>query len=546
LALRVGRKTIQSNVIDVQQAVSPRLWTQDTILYITFVGVTNSPMSDDDNPYGLTPVRRILIMVSVMLGSTLYSTTLLIASTLLPQIQGTMASTSDEIAWVMTFNILATAVMTPMTGWLVARFGRRTVMMWSIFSFSVFTYLCGQADSLEALVLWRILQGGSGAPVVPLSQTILLDSFPRRQAGMVTSIFGMGAVIGPVIGPALGGYLADMSSWRWAFYVIVPVGFISFVGLRLSLPPDPDTPTTTLDWTGFLSLAVAISCVQLVLSRGQRLDWFDSLEITLETCAAGVAFYVFVAHSLTTERPFLSLRLLKDRNYALGLMLVLIYGMLNFTPMVLLPPMLQTYSGFPDPIIGQILGARGIGAALGFFAAIFVAKLDPRIGMIIGFGIQVVSGFWLVSIDLNVGMTILVANSILQGFAVGIIWVPLTVATFRTLDTRYWPEAMSVFHLMRNIGSSFFISISVAEIVRTTAQNYARMNEMLSPYNDRLALPWVMGGWTMDTLPGLARLAREMNRQASMIGYLNAFALYTAASAAGMILVLTMTRGRQT
>ena len=502
-------------------------------------------MPDDDNPHGLTALRRVLIMISVMLGSTLYSTTLLIASTLLPKMQGTMAATSDEIAWVMTFNILATAVMTPMTGWLVARFGRRSVMMWSIFGFSVFTYLCGQSDSLETLVLWRILQGGCGAPVVPLSQTILLDSFPRRQAGMVTSIFGMGAVLGPVIGPALGGYLADLYSWRWAFYVIVPVGFLSFVGLRLTLPPDAENRPTRLDWTGFLSLAVSISCVQLVLSRGQRLDWFDSTEIILETAAAVIAFYVFVVHSLTTERPFLRLRLLKDRNYAMGLMLVLIYGMLNFTPMVLLPPMLQAYSGFPDPIIGQVLGARGIGAMIGFCTAIFMAKLDPRIGMIIGFGVQVISGIWLTQIDLNVDMNSLVANSILQGFAVGIIWVPLTVATFRTLETRFWPEAMSVFHLLRNIGSSFFISISVAEIVRTSAQNYARMNEMLSPFNDRLALPWVMGAWTMDTQAGLARLAKEVDRQASMIGYLNAFALYTAASAAGVVLVLTMRKGER-
>ena len=502
-------------------------------------------MSDDDNPHGLTTLRRVLIMISVMLGSTLYSTTLLIASTLLPQMQGTMAATSDEIAWVMTFNILATAVMTPMTGWLVARFGRRNVMMWSIFGFSVFTYLCGQADSLETLVLWRILQGGCGAPVVPLSQTILLDSFPRRQAGMVTSIFGMGAVVGPVIGPALGGYLSDLYSWRWAFYVIVPVGFLSFIGLRLTLPRDTQTASTRLDWTGFLSLAVAISCVQLVLSRGQRLDWFDSMEIILETATAMIAFYVFVVHSLTTDRPFLQLRLLKDRNYAMGLLLVFIYGMLNFTPMVLLPPMLQAYSGFPDPIIGEVLGARGIGAVIGFFSAIFVAKLDPRIGMVIGFGVQVISGIWLTRIDLNVDMTSLVSNSILQGFAVGIIWVPLTVATFRTLETRFWPEAMSVFHLLRNIGSSFFISISVAEIVRTSAQNYSRMNEMLSPFNDRLALPWVMGAWTMETKEGLARLAKEVDRQASMIGYINAFAMYTAASAAGVLLVLTLRKGRR-
>ena len=502
-------------------------------------------MSDDENPHGLTTIRRVLIMISVMLGSTLYSTTLLIASTLLPKMQGTMAATSDEVAWVMTFNILATAVMTPMTGWLVARFGRRNVMMWSIFSFSIFTYLCGQADSLETLVLWRILQGGSGAPVVPLSQTILLDSFPRRQAGMVTSIFGMGAVIGPVIGPALGGYLSDLYSWRWAFYVLVPVGFASFIGLRMTLPKDGETSSVRLDWTGFLSLAVAISGVQLVLSRGQRLDWFESMEIILETATAAIAFYVFVAHSLTTAKPFLNLRLLKDRNYALGLMLVFIYGMLNFTPMVLLPPMLQAYSGFPDPIIGQVLGARGIGAVVGFFSAIFVGRMDPRIGMSIGFGVQVFSGIWLTQIDLNVDMTSLVANSILQGFAVGILWVPLTMATFRTLEVRFRPEAMSVFHLLRNTGSSFFISISVAEIVRTTAQNYARMNEMLSPFNDRLALPWVMGAWTTETQPGLARLAKEMDRQAAMIGYLNAFMMYTVASGVGVLLVMTITRGKR-
>src|SRR5258708_6852266 len=180
-----------------------------------------------------TPTRRIMIMISVVLGSTLYSTTLLIASTLLPQMQGALAATPDEIAWSVTFNILATAVVTPMTGWLVARFGRRNVMMWSILCFSVATYMCGAADSLQTLVFWRIVQGGTGAPVVPLSNAILLDSFPRRQAGMVTSIFGMAVVIGPVIGPTLGGFLAEAYSWRWAFYMLVPVGLLGFVAVRL-------------------------------------------------------------------------------------------------------------------------------------------------------------------------------------------------------------------------------------------------------------------------------------------------------------------------
>ncbi len=499
-------------------------------------------MSDDQPNHPTTVTRRIMIMLSIILGSTLYSTTLLIASTLLPQMQGAMSATQDEIAWVMTFNILATAVVTPMTGWLVASFGRRGVMVGSMALFSLFTYLCGAADSLETLVLWRILQGATGAPVTPLSQTILFDVFPRRQHRMITSIYGMTVVIGPVIGPLLGGYMSDLYSWRWAFYGLVPVGIASCIGLQLSMLRDPPRQAVRLDWIGFLSLSAAISCVQLVLSRGQRLDWFESPEIWVETIAAFFAFYIFVTHSLTAQRPFLNLRLLLDRNYALGLALVGVFGMLNVTPMVLLPPLLQQHAGFPDALIGEVLAARGVGATIGFFVAMFIGRLDPRIGMTIGFSLQVISGLWLMSVNLDVGMDVLVANSILQGMAIGIIWVPLTIASFATLDSRYWPEAMSVFHLLRNIGSSFFISMCVADIVRVTAQNYSRLSEMISPFNDRLALPWVMGGWSIDTLPGLARLSKEINRQAAMIGYLDAFALYTAASAGAVVLVLLVRR----
>lgn len=495
-----------------------------------------SPSEEPSARYSLG--RRILILIAVVLGSTLYATTLLIASTLLPQMQGAMSATQDEIAWAMTFNILATAVVTPMTGWLVARFGRRNVMVWSVFAFSATTLMCGAADSLEALVFWRILQGGLGAPVIPLSQTILLDSFPKRQAGMVTSIFGMAVVIGPVIGPTLGGLLSELYSWRWAFYMIVPVGVVSFVGLRLTLPRDEPAGRTALDWTGFLSLSVAIACVQLVLSRGQRLDWFDSPEIVIESLLAVLAFYVFVTHSLTTRAPFLNLRLLLDRNYTLGLVLVAIYGMLNFTPMVLLPPLLQQHAGYPDRIIGEVIAARGVGATIGFFLAIFVGKLDPRVGLIGGFGLQAVSGLWLMGVDLNVDAATLLTNSLLQGIAIGVIWVPLTLATFATVEARHLAEGTAVYHLLRNIGSSFFISLCVAEIVRATGANYARMVERVTPYNDALALPWVMGAWNMESVAGLAQLAREINRQAAMIGYLNAFGMYTLASALAVPAIL--------
>jgi len=499
-------------------------------------------MSDDEPVDPVSAPRRIMIMLSIIIGSTLYSTTLLIASTLLPQMQGAMAATQDEIAWAMTFNILATAVVTPMTGWLVARFGRRGVMVGAMALFSLFTYLCGAADSLETLVLWRIMQGAAGAPVTPLSQTILFDVFPRRHHRMITSVYGMTVVIGPVIGPALGGYISDLYSWRWAFYGLVPVGVVSCIGLRLSMRPDPPGSVVRLDWLGFLSLSAAISCLQLVLSRGQRLDWYESPEIWLETIGALAAFYIFLAHSLTAARPFLNLRLLLDRNYALGLLLVGVFGMLNVTPMVLLPPLLQQHAGFPDTLIGEALAARGAGATIGFFVAMFIGRLDPRIGMSIGFGLQVISGLWLMSINLDVPMEVLVANSMLQGAAIGVIWVPLTIASFATLDSRFWPEAMAVFHLLRNIGSSFFISLCVADIVRVTAQNYSRMTEMISPFNERLTLPWVMGGWNTGTLAGLSRLSKEIGRQAAMLGYLDAFAMYTAASAGAVILVMLVRR----
>src|SRR6266481_2333338 len=499
-------------------------------------------MSDDQPNHPTTVTRRIMITLSIILGSSLYSTALLTTSTILPQMQGAMSATQDEIAWVMTFNILATAVVTPMTGWLVASFGRRRVMVGSMALFSLFTYLCGAADSLESLVLWRVMQGATGAPVTPLSQTILFDVFPRRQHRMITSIYGMTVVIGPVIGPALGGYMSDMYSWRWAFYGLVPVGVASCIGLQLSMLKDPPRQTVRLDWIGFLSLSAAISCVQLVLSRGQRLDWFESPEIWLETIAAFFAFYVFVTHSLTTERPFLNLRLLLDRNYALGLALVGVFGMLNVTPMVLLPPLLQQHAGFPDALIGEIIAARGVGATAGFFLAIFIGRMDPRIGLIGGFALQTISGVWLMGIDLNVDTGTLMANSLVQGIAIGVIWVPLTLVTFSTIGSANLAEGTAVYHLLRNIGSSFFISICVAEIVRATSANYSRLVELVNPFNRSLALPWVTGGWDTETVGGLAKLSKEIGRQAAMLGYINAFGFYTLASALAIPLILFVGR----
>jgi DHA2 family multidrug resistance protein len=494
-------------------------------------------MSETNPILELSLTRRCLILAAVVMGATLYATTLLVASTLLPQMQGSLAATADEIAWTTTFNILATAIVTPMTGWLVARSGRRKVMLFCVAGFTVATYLVGQAESLETVVLWRIVQGGIGAPVIPLANAIVLDSFPRKQAGLVSSIFGMTVVLGPVIGPVFGGQLAEAYGWRWAFYMIVPAGVLATFALWATLPEDESSKPVPLDWTGFLALTVAISCVQLILSRGQRLDWYESNEIIIETLIAALAFYVFIAHSLTAKQPFLNLRLLLDRNYAIGLLLVFIYGMVNFTPIVLLPSLLQQYAGYPDSVIGEIVGFRGIGGTIGFALTFLIGRWDPRIGMAIGFAAMVAAGLWLMSFDLNVSEEALLWNAVLQGISVGIIWVPLTVLTFKTLDREHLPEAMAMFHLLRNIGSSLFISLSVAEIIRSGAMNYSRMTEMISPYNRTLQLPGSMGGFGMETVPELAKMSSEIARQAAMIGYVNGFGLFTAASAVAIVLV---------
>src|ERR1043165_3705151 len=210
-------------------------------------------MNVDEAAEKLSPLQRYLTMATVVLGSSLYGTALLTTSTILPQMQGALSATQDEIAWVMTFNILATAVVTPMTGWLVSRFGTKRVMIWSIALFTLATTLCGMAQSLETLVLWRILQGGAGAPVVPLSQSILFDTFPRRQHTMVMSIFGMAVAVAPAFGPVFGGYLAEMHSWRWSFYMLVPIGVCATIGMALTLPADKLLSKIRFDWTGFIA-----------------------------------------------------------------------------------------------------------------------------------------------------------------------------------------------------------------------------------------------------------------------------------------------------
>jgi DHA2 family multidrug resistance protein len=359
-----------------------------------------------------------------------------------------------------------------------------------------------------------------------------LSTFPQRQHSLVTSVFGMSVVVGPIFGPMFGGYLAELYDWRWAFFMLVPMALAALTGLWIFLHDGGKQEGSRLDWTGFAALSIAIACLQLVLDRGERVDWFSSPEIQIEAALGIAAVYVFLTHSFTAKRPFLDLRLLKDRNYSLGLIIVTIYGMLNFTPMVILPPMLKELGGFPESVIGALLGFRGIGAVLGFFSAMWFGKLDPRVGITVGYLIQAWSGYIMMTFNQNTGMADVAFTSVLQGLAVGLVWVPLTTATFATLDKRFLPETSAVYHLLRNVGSSVFISLSVFTLIQTTKISYSELTGFINPFNEVLRFQDYASGFSIESALGLAKISSEIGRQAGMIGFLNAFWLYTFASLA--------------
>ena len=472
----------------------------------------------------------------------LYALTVTIANVSLPQMQGALSATQDQIALVITFNIVATAVATPLTGWLVARFGQRRVLLFCVATFTISTLFCGLAGSLEMLVLFRVFQGLCGAPLAPLSQSIVLASYPVEKRGTATAIFGMGVVIGPLIAPTIGGYLSEEYSWRWVFFMIVPFGVISLLGCWAVVADSVRGVKVRFDWTGFIALSVAVACFQVLLDRGERNSWLDSPEIVLEICAAALCFYIFVVHTFTAEKPFLNPALFLDRNFVLGMALTLVFGLLNFTPMTLLPSLLQNLRGYPDGIIGILLGTRGLGTLLGFMILFFGNKYDPRIWLVLGFGLQGIAGLMMVQFDINLTTWDVASASFIQGLGTGFLWVPLTLVTFNTLPQHLFPEGSSIFHLLRNIGSSVHISISVALVLHTGKINYSYLAESVSFYAKTWQVPANAGVWDFASVQALARIGGEVQRQGLMIGYINAFYFYalTALAAVPLIMLVRM------
>jgi DHA2 family multidrug resistance protein len=432
-----------------------------------------------------------------------------------------------------------------MTGWLSSRLGWRNLMFFTVAGFTVASLACGLAGSLETLILARVAQGAFGAPIMPMGQAILLATFPRHLQPTAIVIWGIGAVFGPVVGPIVGSMATEAYDWRAAFFMIVPLGLCALCCIWFALRDHTARAPVRFDWIGFIALSVAMTCAQLVFDRGHRLDWFESTEIVLFVFVAALSFYIFIVHCLTVREPFLNPRLFLDRNFSIGVLLALVMGMLNFITIVLYPTLLHDLRGYPDNAIAFLISARGMGNWLAFLVVVQMTRHAPRLAIVIGMAIQAASGFWMAGFDINLSDNEVFWSNLLMGFGQSIAFTPMTVMAFSTLPPRQVTEGSSVFTLMRNFGSSMFISIAVLVVSRSTASNYSRLTEFITPYNKSLVAPGLPAQWSLDGTSSLLSLSNELLRQAAMIGYLNAFWLIAFVALAAVPLAVFMTPAKR-
>ncbi len=436
--------------------------------------------------------------------------------------------------------------MLPTTGWLGARFGRKRLFLTAIGGFTVFSIFCGVANSLATEVLMRIAQGAFGAFLIPLSQAIMLDSYPPEEHSKAMALWGMGVVLGPVIGPTLGGYLTEVLSWRWVFFINLPVGSVALLGGILFLPKMPPAKARRpLDVFGFVTLSLGVAAMQMMLDRGERLDWFESTEILVEAVVMAAGLYFFVVHCLTTRDSIVDLRLMRDRNYLIGMLLIFLYGVLTLAPMVLMPSFLQGLQDYPMSTIGLLLSPRGVGL---FTAMVVLGRIgrfvDPRLSLGTGFVLLAASSWWMSTWNLEVGAGAVFWTGLMQGLGAGAIIVPLGVLTFATLPAVHRTEAASMWNLVRSLGSTIGIAAALAILVRMAGVSRSFLVEHVSPFNEVMRQHALPGGGSISDPSSLAGLEAEITRQAMMIGYVDVFYLAAIASTLALPLILFLGKPR--
>ena len=466
-----------------------------------------------------------LITLSVMFATIMQAIDSTIANVALPRMQGTLSATQDQMSWVLTSYIIATAITIPLTGWLAGEFGRRRVFLISIAGFTIASALCGIATTLPQIVLFRLIQGVCGAALVPLSQAVLFDINPPEHFGRAMAIWGVGVTIGPILGPALGGWLTDNYNWRWVFFINLPIGILAFLGLLFTMPESRNAQRSKFDFFGFCTLSIGLALLQLMLDRGELKDWLNSREIIFEAIFAGVGFYLFLVHTLSATRPFVSPALFKDRNFATANIFIFLVGVVLFATLALLPPMLQDNMNYPVVTTGLVTAPRGAGTMLAMMlVGRILGRIDARKIMAFGLVLTTFSLWQMTHFSLLMNQTPIIISGIIQGFGVGLVYVPLSTLAFGTLPKELRNEGTAFFNLLRNIGSAIGISVVEFLFTRNTQLLHASLGEHITPYNAQGSAAVAEHVNTL-TAQGMAALNATITNQAQMIAYIDDFKL---------------------
>ncbi len=488
-------------------------------------------------------INRPAITACIILAVIMQALDTTIANVALPYMQGSVSASADQINWVLTSYIVAAAIMTPPSGFLANRFGRKRVLMVAIAGFVGASVLCGIAQSLLEIVAFRLLQGLFGAALVPIAQSILLDIYTPEERGSAMALFGVSVMVGPVLGPVIGGYLTDQFSWRWVFYINVPIGALAFAGISIFMKETKISSAARIDWLGFGSLSVAIAAMQVFLDRGAQLDWFSSFEILIEATVCVSALYIFLVHTFTASRSFVNPRLFLDRNFSVGMLFIFIVGVTYLASMALLTPYLQTLMGYPVVTAGLVMGPRGLGTmACMFLVGRLIGKVDTRLLLMAGLLLTAWAMYDMTGWNPNVSQWTIAVTGFVQGAGLGFLFVPLTTVTFATLAPEQRADATGLYNLSRNVGSSVGISVVSYLLTRNGQINHATIASHVTATNHAFDHGAVLQAWSPWTAGGRAALDQVIQMQASIISYIDDFKLMMILSLAAIPLVLLLRR----
>ena len=489
----------------------------------------------------IRPLNRRMITLSIMAATVMQTLDTTIANVALPHMQGALSASQDQIAWVLTSYIIAAAIATPVTGWFVDRFGQRTMFLASVIGFTIASALCGLSNSLAEIVAARLLQGVFGAALVPMSQMVLMEINPPAKQGSAMAIWGMGIMVGPILGPTLGGYLTDTYNWRWVFFINLPIGVIATYGIWKYIHPTPASRRLRFDIFGFTTLSLAVGALQMLLDRGQQNDWFSSTETWIEVAVMVIAATYFIAHTALSraDQSFFDYRLLKNSNYVTGLLVIFIVGLVMFATRALLPTMLEDLLDYPVTTTGLVTAPSGIGTALSMLiAGRLVGRVDLRLILFCGFSISAVAMWQMTGYSLDLSQSDIVWPGVVQGIGLGLVFVPLSAATFATLSPEMRAQGTAIFSLVRNIGSSIGIAMVQTILVRSTVSSHAALVERITYANPAWSNPAIASAFDTARKSGAAALDALITQQASMIAYINDFRLLLYLTLAAIPLLL--------